>query len=258
MNRFTHALLRTPAMSLAQGLTTVDLGTPQMPLALAQHRAYRTALESLGLACLELGTDETLPDCTFVEDCAVVCGDAAMITRPGADSRMGEVAAVRDALAVHLDVGTAIEAPGTLDGGDICEAGETFFIGLSHRTNEVGAAQLTEWLARRGKRGITIDIRAIHDILHLKSGIAALDPETLVLIPSLAGHPAFAGFRRILLSEQDAYAGNCVQVNGRTLVAAGFPRAVDALVAQGHEPLVLDMSEFRKMDGGLSCLSIRY
>lgn len=148
--------------------------------------------------------------------------------------------------------------PGTVDGGDICEAGEHFFLGLSHRTNEVGARQLAERLAKLGYSSCTVDVRHMTSILHLKSGIAFIGENTLVVMGEMANNPVFAGFELIRVSEEESYSANCVRVNGRVLVAEGFPRLTAALRDRGFEPLVLDMSEFRKMDGGLSCLSLRF
>jgi dimethylargininase len=151
----------------------------------------------------------------------------------------------------------AIEGPGTVGGGDICEAGEHFFLGLSHRTNEEGARQLAGHLAALGYTSSTIDVRAM-TILHLKSGVAFIGENTLVAMEEMAGNPEFSRFELIRVSEQESYGANCVRLNGRVLVAEGFPRLEAALRERGFEVLALDMSEFRKMDGGLSCLSLRF
>ena len=132
------------------------------------------------------------------------------------------------------------------------------FIGLSHRTNAEGARQLAAWLAGHGYTSATVDIRAMDSILHLKSGLSCLAGERLLLIPELAGHPAFANYDRLVIDADEAYAANAVQVNDRVLVAAGHPKLVATLRAHGYAPLELDMSEFAKLDGGLSCLSLRF
>ena len=146
---FTHALVRPPAASFADGLTSSGLGLPDLELALQQHDAYCRALGRLGLSLVSLPPDPRFPDSTFVEDAAIVTSRGAILTRPGAPSRAGEVAAVGAALERWFPELDRISPPGTVDGGDVCEAGEHFFIGLSQRTNEAGAAQLAAWLSAR-------------------------------------------------------------------------------------------------------------
>lgn len=255
---FTRAIVRPPGDSYAQGLTRVDLGAPSLALARAQHARYCEALRGCGLAVEALPEDAAFPDSTFVEDTAVLHRGGAMLTRPGASSRAGEVAAIATALAPHFPDLARIQAPATLDGGDICDAGTHVFIGVSARTSEAGAAQLAAWLQAQGSTSSIVDIRAMRSILHLKSGIACLDDGRLLLIEELAAHPAFEGRERIVLAPDEAYGANAVQVNARVLVSQGHPKLEADLRAHGHAPLALDMSEFAKMDGGLSCLSLRF
>ncbi|MFO0592343.1 MAG: arginine deiminase family protein [Polyangiaceae bacterium] len=256
--RFTRAIVRTPSATYADGLTTAGLGAPEIALALAQHRAYVEALRSCGVEVTVLPPEDGYPDSTFVEDTAVLTSAWGIVARPGAPSRLGEADRMRPVLAERFaDLG-AIEAPGTLDGGDICEAGERFFIGLSHRTNEAGATQLADFLAARGRPSTIVDLRAVPGLLHLKSGIAAVAPDTMVVVSAFLRHPAFSEYNLIPVDAAEGYAANCVRVNDRVLVAEGYPRLEAALRGAGLSPLPLDMSEFRKMDGGLSCLSLRY
>jgi dimethylargininase len=168
------------------------------------------------------------------------------------------VEAIRPAVLDFFPSPLTIDAPGTVDGGDICEAEEHFFIGLSHRTNEEGARQLAAHLAGLGYTSSTIDVRPMTSILHLKSGIAYLGDNTLVVMEEMAGNEQFHRFELIRVSADESYAANCVRVNDRVLVAAGFPQLTEELFARGFHPLVLEMSEFQKMDGGLSCLSLRF
>src|ERR1700678_4831024 len=142
-----------------------------------------------------------------------------------------------------------IEAPGTLDGGDICEAEDRFFLGLSHRTNEEGARQLAAHLDREGYTCAVIDVRGMSSILHLKSGVSYIGENTLVVMEEMAGHELFKGYELIRVTEQESYAANCVRVNERVLVAEGYPLLSEELRARGFHPLELEMSEFRKMDG---------
>ena len=255
---FTRAIVRIPGENFDEGLTTAEQGRPDYDLVLAQHRAYCQALESCGLTVTVLGKDLDHPDSTFVEDTAVLTPGAAVFTRPGAASRAGEVERIRPALEPHFQRTYVIEAPGTVDGGDICEAGEVVFIGLSHRTNGEGARQLADCLAKEGLEARIVDIRLIPSILHLKSGLAALDGPTLVVIEELAEHAAFQDFRRLRVPAGENYAANCVQIRDRVFIPSGFPGLEGLLRDQGFAPLPLAMSEFQKMDGGLSCLSLRF
>jgi dimethylargininase len=255
---FQSAVVRPPSSNFAAGLTTQNLGIPSFDKALEQHAAYCRALLHCGLELTELPADPDHPDSTFVEDTAILTPRGAILARPGASSREGEVALMRPALAVFYDNLSEIIAPGTLDGGDICEAGEHFFIGISERTNQSGAQQLADFLAQRGYTSILVDIRGVASILHLKSGIAYLGEGRLALIEALADHPAFRGYEVIHLEPQENYAANCVRINDYVLVAAGFPRFHRSLQAAGYQLLPLDMSEYQKMDGGLSCLSLRF
>lgn len=255
---FQHAVVRLPGSNYAEGLTRVELGAPVLALALTQHRRYCDALRECGLSVITLPADHRYPDGTFVEDTAVLLPEGAMFTRPGAASRLGEVDAIRGVLQTHFPNAADIEAPGTLDGGDICEAGRHIFIGHSKRTNAQGAAQLARWLAAQGYTSDTIDIRKLTSILHLKSGLAHLEGGELLVIDELAKHPAFARFERVRIESGEAYAANAVQVNDRVLIASGYPTLEARLRTLGYDPLALDMSEFAKMDGGLSCLSLRF
>ena len=255
---FRHAIARLPGANFIDGLTRVDLGTPSLALALEQHAAYCDALRACGLEVEVLPADAAHPDACFVEDCAIVLREGAMLTRPGASSRAGEVASLLPALRAHYSELARIEAPGTLDGGDICEAGRHVFIGISHRTNEEGAAQLARWLADHGYSSATVDIHGIDSILHLKSGIAHLHGDRLLLIDELADHAAFTDYSRILVAPEEAYGANAVQVNDRVLIARGHPKLAASLGELGYATIALDMSEYAKLDGGLSCLSLRF
>ena len=255
---FRKAIVRPPGPGFEKGITSSRLGPPDLAKAREQHEAYCRALEHCGVEVIRLAADARFPDSTFVEDVAVLTPRVAILTRPGAPSRLGEVAGMRDELARHFTSVRAIEDPGTLDGGDICEAGEQVFIGVSRRTNEEGARQLGAILAREGFKPVLVDVRASKRLLHLKSGIACLEEGVLALVGELAGRPEFAGLEVVPVDPAEEYAANCVRVNDRILLADGFPRFLAAIRERRYEPLVLDVSEFRKMDGGLSCISLRF
>ncbi len=260
---FTQAIVRVPGSNFADGLTSVELGVPEYELVTRQWEDYCGALLLCGLSITRLNADLRHPDSTFVEDTAVITPHGAMLTRPGAASRLGEVAAIAGVVRGFYPEAAEITVPGTLDGGDICEAGSHFFLGLSQRTNEDGARQLAEHLAKEGYTSSCVDVRGMTSILHLKSGISYIGPgpageNTLVVMEEMADWPEFAGFDLLRVSAEESYAANCVRVNERVLVAAGYPLMTEELRRRGYDPLVLDMSEFRKMDGGLSCLSLRF
>ena len=255
---FRRAIVRTPGKNFADGLTTVHFGKPDFSKALAQHAAYCEALEQCSVQLVRLDADLDHPDSTFVEDTAVLTGRSAILTRPGAPTRILEVAVIRETVERFFSTIHQIEFPGTLDGGDVCEAGSHFFIGVSHRTNAEGARQLGELLAAEGYTFSVVDIRNMTSILHLKSGIAYLENKNLVVMAELANRKEFAGYHLVRIPAEESYACNCVLVNDRVLLPCGFPGLNATLTGLGYDPLLLDMSEFRKMDGGLSCLSLRF
>jgi dimethylargininase len=258
MRPFHRALVRPPGERFAEGLTSGRLGAPDLAKCLTQHAAYVEALRSCDLDVTVLDPDPDFPDATFVEDVAVVAIHGAMLARPGAPSRQGEVGRIRPVLHSLFRSLAAIEPPGTVDGGDVCEADGHVFIGISERTNEAGAEQLARWLEAGGLDTTTLDVRGLPGLLHLKSGLAALGDGRLVATEALARQPALRGWEILRVRPEEAYAANLVRVNDRVLVAAGFPAIVSSIGDLGLEVVSLDVSEFRKMDGGLSCLSLRF
>ena len=251
---FTKAIVRRPGPEFSRGITTARLGQPDHELALEQHGRYCEALEDCGLELTILEPDSAYPDCPFVEDTAVVTEQVAVIARPGADRRRGEECAVEEVLSAHRPI-ERIEPPGTLDGGDVLQVGKRFFIGLSARTNFEGVRQLGSILDRHG---YSITAVPVGKLLHLKSGINHAGGNALAVTKNLAPLDVLSGFDLVQVPNEEAYAANCLFVNGRLLVAAGFLRALTAFRELGREMIELEMSEFRKMDGGLTCLSIRF
>jgi dimethylargininase len=255
--QLSRALVRRPSPNFAEGLTRAELGNPSVTLAKAQHERYCEELERCGVRVTCLSADGHYPDGTFVEDAAVVTPRGAVFTRPGAESRRGEVASVREALLdLTPSLGT-IEAPGTVDGGDVCAFNDRFLIGISTRTNDEGARQLAAILKRHGYESTILDLRGLPELLHLRSGLAALDDGRLVAVAGLAELDELRGYPTVRVDDRESYAANCIGVNGRVLIARGFPLLEAALVALRYDVVTLEMSEFRKMDGGLSCLSLR-
>ena len=252
---FTRAIVRKPGKSIIHGLTSVSLGNPDYALALIQHAAYVKALEACGLQVSTFAADEMFPDSTFVEDIALVTSKSAILTRPGAVSRRGEVVAMAKVLSIYFDQLEVVQSPGAVEAGDILMVGDDFYIGLSARTNENGANQVISILEKYGYRG---HVAPVGEMLHYKSGIAFLENQTLVAVEEGIDLTPFHGYRVISVPKTEAYAANCVWVNGTVLVAKGYPKTLALIKSAGYKTIVLDMSEFRKLDGGLSCLSLRF
>lgn len=253
--KFTRAIVRPPGPSLVRGLTTAGLGRPDYHLALEQHEAYVRALELRGLEVIVLEPEDVYPDSTFVEDTALLIPECALIMRPGAPSRRGETRTIAPVLNEYFNHVEQVQSPGTAEGGDIMIVGNHAYIGLSQRTSPEGARQIIEILGAHGMTGSTIPLS---DLLHLKSAVAYLEDNRLVVTGELRGRPEFSSYAQILIDAADCYAANCVWINGTVLVASGYPKARRAIEAQGLKTVALDMSEFRKLDGGLSCLSLRF
>ncbi len=252
---FTRAVVRRPARSMVNGLSSSNLGTPNYTIALAQHDAYIEALRNCGLDVTVLDPDEGYPDSTFVEDTAIVTPKFGIITRPGATSRRGETQSVARVLSKFLDRIWYVEAPGTADAGDVMMVRGHLYVGLSRRTNVEGADQILQIIKPYGMSGSTIPLR---DMLHLKSGAAYIENDNLVLGGELLGRPEFSEYAVIPVDDDESYAANCLWLNGTVLMASGYPKTKQALEAHGYQTIRLDMSEFRKLDGGLSCLSLRF
>jgi dimethylargininase len=255
---FKHAIVRPPGKNFADGLTSRGQGKPDLDLALEQHAAYCNALEESGLNLTKLKPNSQFPDSTFVEDTAILTSHRAILTRPGAVSRRGEVSRIKPIITQFYPSLHTIQPPGTLDGGDICHAGEHFFIGISERTNEEGAQQLADLLDQDGYTSSFVDIRGIDSLLHLKSGVAYIGDHRLVLVEVLEELSTFHNFEIIPVDPDENYAANCVRVNDFILLAAGYSILEMKISKLGCPVISLEMTEFQKMDGGLSCLSLRF
>lgn len=257
--RFTQGIVRPPGSNFANGISSaIGGGGADVAVALAQHERYCETLCDCGLQLTKLASDLRHPDSTFIEDTAVLTAGAAIVTRPGAATRVAEVAATRNSLRSFFDTILEIEAPGTVDGGDVCEVDGEFVVGLSGRTNEEGVRQLTALLANLGHKTIVVDIRGSRTLLHLKTGLSYLGDRVFVATADAPLRNVFDRFEFITVPAVEAYAANCIRVNDYLVIAAGYPGLLIALSSRGYRVVTLAMSEFRKMDGGLSCLSLRF
>ena len=252
---FRHAITRLPCRALVRGLTTADLGVPDVDLALAQHGAYVAALRACGVDVTVLDADEALPDSVFIEDSAICTSRCAVLIRPGAPSRRDEPRGVEPVLQSHYAAIEHMTAPGTMDGGDVMMVGTHFYVGLSARTNPAGAEQLIAILERYGFTG---SIVTTGDALHLKTGMAYLENGNLLAVESQCRRPEWRGFNVVRVPDMEAYAANSVWINGKVVMPAGFPETQAAVERLGYQVLPVDTFEFRKLDGGVSCLSLRF
>lgn len=252
---FKRAIVRIPGISMIHGLTTANLGIPDYEKALAQHTDYIEALEKSGLEVLVLGPDEQFPDSTFVEDVALLTKNCAIITNPGAPSRKGETAAIKDVLKGFYVNIEEVLAPGTVEGGDIMMVGSHFYIGLSERTNVNGAEQVIRFLENYGLSGAMVELE---ETLHLKTGVAYLEQNNLAASGEFLKKEEFQDFNLIEIAEDESYAANCVWVNDRVLIPQGYPKARESILRAGYTIIEVEVSEFQKLDGGLSCLSLRF
>jgi dimethylargininase len=261
--KYTHAIVRKPEKTFVNGITTSLLGKPDVNLAIKQHEAYSQALSDAGVEVHVLEADIDFPDGCFVEDTAIVTEKGAVITRPGDPTRRNEIDSIATTLSVFKKL-QFIADPGTVDGGDILRIENHFYIGRSSRTNSAGASQLAHLLSTMG---FTSSEVSVGDILHLKTGASYIGNETLICVEQFKSH--FKNYTTITVEADEDYFANTVSVNDTLIVPGGFPNSLKKVqqhvdshfLKQKVQPkeikiVELNMSEFQKMDGGLTCLSL--
>lgn len=255
---FKNVIVKKPSKSMLDGITSApELGKPDYELALKQHEAYIEALKSCGVKVTVLEADEAFPDSCFVEDVAVLSDKCAVITNPGAKSRNGETKGIINTIKKFYpeDKIEYIKSPGTLEGGDIMMVGDHFYVGLSARTNKEGAEQFIKAL---NKHGLTGSIVPLEKVLHLKTGVNYIENNNMLVSGEFIDKDEFKGFNKIIIPEEEAYAANCIWVNDTVIVPEGYPTVKKAIEDMGYKIILVDTSEYRKLDGGLSCLSLRF
>jgi len=258
MGTFTRALVRRPARSLIEGITSSpELGVPNYELALKQHDDYIAALEACGLDVTVLEALEDYPDSCFTEDTAVLTERCAVITNPGAVARRAEahlmLPAIQDFFSKNqIEI---IASPGLLEGGDIMQVEDHFYIGRSARTNEAGAKQFIDILETYGYTGSTLPVR---DVLHLKTGMTYIGDNTVLTSGEFIGLDEFTGMTEIAVPAAEDYAVNCIRINDKLIAPAGYPKTESTLREAGFDLITVDTSEYKKIDGGLTCLSLRF
>jgi dimethylargininase len=232
--RFTDAIVRSPAPSVVAGLRAVDRGAPSFEGVVAEHEAYAEALEAAGVTVHQLPALDGFPDSLFVEDPALVFQEGAIVLRPGAPSRFGEAA----------------------DGGDVLVTPRSVMIGLSDRTDRIGAEALIAQLARLGRHGEIVTTPP--GVLHFKSDCSLLDSDTILSTPRLAASGVFANFRVLHTAEGEEGAANALRVNDHVLVSDAYPETALMLADAGYRVVRLKTDEIAKIDAGLSCMSLRW
>ena len=252
---FSKAIVRRPGRSIVNGLSTSAHETLDYEKALVQHEQYIKALEDCGLNVEVLDCLEDYPDSTFVEDVAVLTPDVAIVTAPGAPSRKGEVKAIKPVLENHYEHIEKIHTPGTLEGGDVMQIGRCFYIGLSKRTNSSGARQLKGFLKKYGMLSVPVSETGF---LHLKTAVTYIGRKTLLVAEGFVLPGELEAFDRIQVPRAEYPAANCILINDKILMPAGFPKTRNRLELLGVDIVEVDISEFAKIDGGLTCLSLRF
>jgi len=253
---FKNTIVRRPGRSLVNGIaSTPELGKPDYGLAIKQHNAYIEVLRFCGVKVTVLQADERFPDSCFVEDVAVCTKKFAMITNPGASSRKGEEKEIVGVIKKFYNNLEYIKEPGIFEGGDVMMVKDHFYIGLSSRTNREGARQLIKTLEKYGISGSIVEMS---EMLHLKSGLAYLENNVLLVAGEFVNKLEFKGFNKIIIDEDEIYSANCIRVNDYVLLPAGYPKTKEKIETAGFKTIVVDTSEYRKINGGLSCLSLRF
>jgi dimethylargininase len=254
--RFSHAITRRPSPSITQGLRAVDTGAPDLARMLAHHADYVAALRATGAQVIELASLDDFPDSVFVEDTALCLPEGAIIMRPGAPSRLGEAGAMEPHLRALYGQIAHITAPGHVEGGDILVTGREVLAGRSARTDAEGLTQLRAIVTGWGHA--FREVVTPPGVLHFKTDCSLLDAETILATPRLAASGCFDGYRVIHTAPDEDAAANAIRFNDVVLMAQGFPATRDRLLRAGFSVQAIGNTECAKLDGGMSCLSLRF
>lgn len=249
----TIAIVRDVPDSFQKCLTSFHTKV-QIDVALAkhQHQQYCNTLSSLGLKLIRIEADDTLPDCCFTEDTAIVVDDFAVITIPGAPGRILETIEIEKILS-PLKTIVHITNPGTIDGGDVLKIGKKIFIGNSARTNVEGISQVDTIVKPLGYEVIPVKIQ---DTLHLKSVCTYLGGGCILLAEGYLDDKIFSEYDKVVVPKEEEYCANCLVVKGNVLIPKGFPKTKGLIEMKGYRVVELDMSEIEKAEGALTCLSV--
>ncbi|MFV1591089.1 arginine deiminase family protein [Phaeobacter sp. JH20_36] len=253
---FSRAITRRPASSITDGLRAEDIGTPDLDRMLAAHADYVAALKSTGAEVIELPPLEAFPDAVFVEDTALCLPKGAVLMRPGAPSRLGEVAEMAPTLRQCYGELREINGPGFIEGGDILVTDREILVGRSARTDAAGVAELAEIVSDWGHS--LREVFTPEGVLHFKTDCSLMDGETILATKRLDASGCFEGYRVLHVAEGEEAAANAIRYNKLVIMAAGFPRTAEMLDREGYEVVQISNTECAKLDGGMSCLSLRF
>jgi len=253
---FSHAIVRRPSSRIVDGLRSVDTGAPDLGRFLQDHAAYTSLLRSTGAVVAELDALDDFPDSVFVEDAALCLPQVAMAMRPGAASRLGEAAIMVPVLSEYYEEVLSIEGPGFVDGGDILVTEREILVGRSARTDAAGVAELKRITSCWGYSVREVETPA--GVLHFKTDCSLLDEDTVLATRRLSDTGCFDGYRVINTADGEEASANAVRFNNLVLVPSGFPKTAGKLSAAGYNVQDVGNTEAAKLDGGMSCLSLRF
>ena len=253
--QFTHAIVRQPAKSIVKGLRAVDIGSPDYDQMICDHNDYVEALVSAGVKVISLTALDKFPDGQFVEDTALCLPEAVILMRPGAPSRLGEVCEIEPQLRDLFKAVYAIEKPGHIEGGDILVTGKEILVGRSARTNANGVSQLSEIVTPLGY--VMREVFTPPEILHFKTDCSLLGPVEILSTKRLQDSGCFDGYQVINVADGEEASANAIRVNDYVIMPAGFPMTKAILEEHDYKVKVINNTECAKLDGGMSCLSLR-
>ena len=259
MIKYENIIVRKPCKAMLEGIST-GMFSDDKPIyekAISQHQEYVDAIESLGVKALVLEALEEYPDSCFVEDPAVVMKECAIITNSPRESRNGEKFEIEPAIKkFYADEQIFhIESPGTMEGGDVMLVGKHFYVGLSDRTNKEGAKQFDEIVSQFGYTSSTIPVT---EGLHMKDFVIYLENNNMLVSAKMNEVPEFREFNRFVVPKEELYAINSLYINGTVLVPDGYPKTLEHIKSLGYPVKVVNTDEFKKIDGSLTCLSLRF
>ena len=253
--QFTHAIVRQPAKSIIKGLRAVDIGSPDYDQMISDHKDYVDALISAGVAVINLTALDKFPDGQFVEDTALCLPKAVILMRPGAPSRLGEVNEIAPKLRELFEDVYEIDNPGHIEGGDILVTGKEILVGRSARTDENGVRQLSEIVIPLGY--VIREVFTPPEILHFKTDCSLLGPDEILSTKRLQASGCFDGYKVVNVADGEEAAANAIRVNDYVIMPGGFPQTKAILEDRGYKVKVINNTECAKLDGGMSCLSLR-
>lgn len=253
---FTRAITRQPCAAITNGLRAQDIGAPDLEQMQKDHAHYVANLRETGARIIELPASNDYPDSVFVEDTALCLPEGAVLMRPGASSRMGEVAEMAPALRKEYEEVHEITGSGFIEGGDILTTAKEILVGKSARTDAAGVEELRGIVSKWGYS--LREVQTPEGVLHFKTDCSLLDAETILSTKRLDASGCFDGYRVIHTAEGEEAAANSIRFNQFVLMPAGFPKTAELLNANGYEVREINNSECAKLDGGMSCLSLRF